>query len=142
MGERFDVCEYSIDRLRDLIVEKSRSSVEAVAGKLHLVYFDEYFSALGAKAIVVENDYIDRDYAGDQTLRQIRTNPRWPQKKPLIRQAGSAIGLYGFCCHWQRTAHSIGDNPRASNRLQGGSTLRDTSRTTFLRGSPDVEVSH
>ena len=72
MGERFDVCEYSIDRLRDLIVEKSRSSVEAVAGKLHLVYFDEYFSALGAKAIVVENDYIDRDYLEDYAGYYVR----------------------------------------------------------------------
>jgi len=72
MGERFEVCGYSIGRLRDLIVEKSRSTPEVVARKLHSVYFDEYFSALGAKTIVVENDYIDRDYLEDYAGYYVR----------------------------------------------------------------------
>jgi len=77
MGERFDVCEYSIDRLRDLIVEKSRSSGEVVAGKLHSIYFDEYFSALGARTVVVENDYIDRDYLEDYAGYYVRCFERY-----------------------------------------------------------------
>jgi hypothetical protein len=37
-------------------------------------------------------------------------------KRPLIRQAGSAVGLYGFCCHWQRTAFDIGPSTQDCNR--------------------------
>ena len=33
----------------------------------------------------------------DPKIAKMRT------KKPLIRQAGSAISLFRFCCHWQRT---------------------------------------
>lgn len=36
-----------------------------ISKKLHLVYFKEYFEELGAKTIVVEEDYIDRDYLED-----------------------------------------------------------------------------
>jgi hypothetical protein len=60
------VLPYSIDTLIQCLVQGSaQAPVDRISRKLHRVYFEEYFQSLSAKMIVVENDYIDRDYLED-----------------------------------------------------------------------------
>lgn len=63
----FDVIPYSVDNLIRCFVSSSLNlnAVEGVGEKLHLDYFTEYFSELGAQTILAEHDYIDRDYLED-----------------------------------------------------------------------------
>lgn len=65
MGSSYDVLPYSIENLKDQFVKLSAASEEAVGNKLQSEYFQGYFDALGAKTIVVEKHYIDRDYLED-----------------------------------------------------------------------------
>jgi hypothetical protein len=65
MTKPFEVYPYSIATLEQLLAEKSGALLEVVRGKLHSLYFEHYFGALGAQSIIVENDYIDRDFLED-----------------------------------------------------------------------------
>ena len=61
----YEIHPYSIDNLISILAEKSRACPETVKVKLHRVYFDGYFGTLQARTIIVENDYVDRDYLDD-----------------------------------------------------------------------------
>ncbi len=61
----FEVYPYSIDQLKSLICDKSLAPLNLINRKSHTVYFKNYFDALVAKTIVVENHYVDRDYLDD-----------------------------------------------------------------------------
>lgn len=69
MSTTYAVHPYHIDKLIALLVERSdnRASPFVVKEKLHTEYFKEYFSSTGVNAhtIVVENDYVDRDFLDD-----------------------------------------------------------------------------
>lgn len=69
---RFEVYPYSIGELERLLADKSSNSVELIAAKIHRNYFDGYFSSLHTSAILVENDYIDRDYLEDFAAYYVR----------------------------------------------------------------------
>jgi len=56
----FEVYEYSIEKLQQILAEKSKASPETIREKLHTFYFDNYFAGVGAKTILVENDYVDK----------------------------------------------------------------------------------
>lgn len=61
----FNVVAYSADCLLDLLAKLAGSRREDVDDKLHSIYFPEYFDHLGTQTIVVEYDYVDRDYLED-----------------------------------------------------------------------------
>lgn len=61
----YQVFEYSLDELLRLFKEHAGSSEDYVTGKFHSIYFRDYFSALKARTIVVEEHYVDRDYLED-----------------------------------------------------------------------------
>ncbi|MFL9977644.1 hypothetical protein [Paraburkholderia graminis] len=62
----FDVLPYSIENLVGCFAEASpQTSPESIQDKRHRVYFEEYFRELGAATILVEREYIDRDYLED-----------------------------------------------------------------------------
>jgi len=61
----FDVFPYSIARLERLLSEESLADAHIIKDKLHRTYFEEYFANIGAKTIVVENNYVDGDYLDD-----------------------------------------------------------------------------
>lgn len=69
-----DVRPWSIRALKDLFVEKSTASIARVEDKLHSQYFENYFghADIDAKRIVVEDDYIDRDYLEDYASYYVR----------------------------------------------------------------------
>jgi hypothetical protein len=62
----FEVHPYSIDNLIHCFVEGSEGATpDQIRKKFHRIYFEEYFQELQAKTIVVETDYIDKDYLED-----------------------------------------------------------------------------
>jgi hypothetical protein len=65
MGLGFEVHEYSIAALEQLIAEKSKNSSDVISKKFHRLYFKGYFDYIKARTIVVESEYVDRDYLED-----------------------------------------------------------------------------
>jgi hypothetical protein len=65
MALPYHVIPFSLDTLRDLLAAAARSDPAAIAAKGHLAYFYDYLTRLGARTILAENDYIDRDYLDD-----------------------------------------------------------------------------
>lgn len=65
MAVPFEVHSYSIQTLKHILSTKSGALPSVVEGKLHTLYFENYFDDLGASVILVENDYVDRDFIED-----------------------------------------------------------------------------
>jgi hypothetical protein len=72
MAAPFEVHPYSIGVLKQLLAEKSGAPLDIVHGKVHSLYFEEYFSHLGARTILVENGYIDHDFLEDYAGYYVR----------------------------------------------------------------------
>lgn len=75
-NEKYHVWRYSIERLKE-ILSQFPSSLSTVEAKLHVVYFEEYFEKLNALTIVVEDEYIDRDYLEDYAGYYVRCFERY-----------------------------------------------------------------
>jgi hypothetical protein len=60
-----EVHSYSIDTLREILSKKSGAPEDIISSKLHRHYFQGYFQEIGAKTIVVEEGYTDRDFLED-----------------------------------------------------------------------------
>lgn len=71
-AENPEVYGYDIKILRQLIASKSETDLSTIAQRLHPQYFEEYFTKLKAKTILVENRYIDRDYLEDFSAYYVR----------------------------------------------------------------------
>lgn len=93
------VLPYSIETLKRLFVEKSEASPEVVSKKLHTVYFEEYFSAIEARTIVVEDDYVDRDFLEDFASYYVKCHgqyDRWCTRLHFFKRAFSADDFAGL----------------------------------------------
>lgn len=77
----FAVHSYAIETLIQCFVNGSVfTSINQVKQKLHRIYFEEYFNQLNAKTIVVEEDYIDRDYLEDYAAYYDRCFRDYPRR--------------------------------------------------------------
>lgn len=77
----YEVLPYTVDNLVQCFVDgSSQTSIDAVREKRHRVYFEEYFSELGAVTIVAEYDYIDRDYLEDYAAYYDRCFREYPRR--------------------------------------------------------------
>ncbi|KVR71565.1 hypothetical protein WK24_10830 [Burkholderia vietnamiensis] len=88
----YKVFPYTVDNLIQCFVDGSKltTSIDAVREKRHRVYFEEYFAELGAATIVVECDYVDRDYLEDYAAyydRCFREYSRRTQRLHFFRNA-------------------------------------------------------
>lgn len=73
MADAYEVVHYQkIDDLIPLFCLSHHSDQASVAGKSHCDYFEGYLSALNAKTIVVEKNYVDRDYLADYSAYYVR----------------------------------------------------------------------
>ncbi|MEO5357508.1 MAG: hypothetical protein H7844_09445 [Nitrospirae bacterium YQR-1] len=61
----YEVVPYRVDELCKLLCNSCFASASEITSKLHIVYFAEYFDYIKAKTIVVEYEYIDRDFLED-----------------------------------------------------------------------------
>jgi len=68
----FEIYPYSITKLKEILLLKSKATREIVEDKLHCFYFEGYFSYLKAATIFVENRYIDRDFLDDFSKYYVR----------------------------------------------------------------------
>jgi hypothetical protein len=57
----FDFCN-NICQMQTMARSERHRGLGYSEAKSHLSYFDEYFSTVGAKMILTENPYTDRDY--------------------------------------------------------------------------------
>lgn len=65
MARPYDVIPYCIEQLLGLLATHTLAVPTEISNKLHSTYFRDYFQELGARTIVVEYDYIDRDFLED-----------------------------------------------------------------------------
>lgn len=60
-----EVYPYTHQRLMGVLTRKARTSAQSMALRIHGIYFNDYFSALKAKTMVIENHYVDQHYLDD-----------------------------------------------------------------------------
>jgi hypothetical protein len=77
----FDVQPYDLDRFVTVVAATSsgKSAAEIKASK-HLVYFNKYLDKIGAKTLVAESPYIDRDFLEDFAAYYVRCFPKYPRE--------------------------------------------------------------
>jgi hypothetical protein len=80
VSQPFEVFEYHIDKLSEILAEKSGGSLKDINKKLHRHYFENYFDGIGARTIIVENDYIDRDFLDDYAEYYVKCFKRYRRK--------------------------------------------------------------
>lgn len=68
----FDVQPYSLDGLKQLFVQATKVPTLRVDGKSHVGYLHRYLEHIGAQTVVIESDYIDRDYFEDYAGYYVR----------------------------------------------------------------------
>jgi hypothetical protein len=74
----FEVFPYSFDRLVTLIAEGSHhKSEKEIRARPHAKYFEGYLEQLGAKSLLVERNYIDRDFLEDFAAYYVRCFPSY-----------------------------------------------------------------
>jgi hypothetical protein len=80
----FEVFPYNLDHLVTLIAEGSHhQSKDEIRAKRHTEYFDHYLKKLEAKTLLVERNYIDRDFLEDYAAYYVRCFPEY--RKTCIR---------------------------------------------------------
>lgn len=74
------VVEYTTDSLETLFHEIANVPTSLIKLKGHCDYFQEYLSKIGAKTIIVEKGYVDRDYLEDFSGYYVRCFTRYDSK--------------------------------------------------------------
>lgn len=74
------VVEYAPDSLERLFHEIANIPISVIRKKRHGDYLKEYLTNIGAKTIVVEKDYVDRDYLEDFSGYYVRCFTRYDRK--------------------------------------------------------------
>lgn len=75
----FKVYDYSEERLKSILSEYSKCA--NVDSRPHFKYFtDKYFKKLGVKTLLVEVDYIDRDYLDDYSSYYVKCFHKYERK--------------------------------------------------------------
>jgi hypothetical protein len=76
----FEIYPYSIEQLTKVFAEKSAANSNQIKNKIHLIYFREYFENIHAQTILVEKEYIDRDFLEDYSFYYVRCFPEYERK--------------------------------------------------------------
>jgi len=72
MNDPLEVYPYSIDKLIEIIADKSKNPQDVILNKLHHIYFQGYCDDIGVKTIVVENSYVDQHFLEDYSAYYVR----------------------------------------------------------------------
>lgn len=76
----YEVESYSISTLGQLLDRYSYRGAGYSQGKSHLSYFDDYLTAIGARTIVIEHSYTDRDYLEDYVAYYARCHASYDRR--------------------------------------------------------------
>lgn len=68
----FEVHSYTISELKSLLANRKTTTLGIIDKKAHSAYLDDYLKELCAKTILVENNYIDRDFLEDYSGYYVR----------------------------------------------------------------------
>lgn len=79
-NDALEVYPYSIDELKNIITVNYKSTSDAVLKKCHFHYFNEYFDYIKAKTIVVEKNYVDKDFLEDFSAYYVRCFSEYKRK--------------------------------------------------------------
>lgn len=109
----FEIETYTREKLIEVIVSKSEASSGLIEAKNHVDYLDEYFHELGAKTILVENNYFDRDYLEDYAAHYARCFHRYRRRCTRLHFFSDEIRKEQFLALLRR--ESV---PPATNNLQ------------------------
>ena len=99
MQPPFEVYPYSAAQLIGLITDKSGGDQHCVSHKLHSTYFEEYFSEIGAKTILVENRYIDKDFLEDFAGYYVRCFRDYDRRCTRIHFFRAPFNYEGFASY-------------------------------------------
>ncbi len=91
-----DVVPYTFENLRRLLLQGDHISSAVLDDKPHIAYFRTYFDKLGPSSIVVEGDYIDRDYMDDYANYYARCFADYPRRCMRLHFFCHAFGLADF----------------------------------------------
>ena len=135
---QYSVIDYSIDNLCDVISAENKISNQVLRNKLHIIYLEGYFQDINAQTIVLERDYIDKDYLEDYAAYYVRSFNSY--KRTCIR-------LHFFTkAFTEESFNSIlsntGDNELTSNDYVGFIVIKPLPQTilgrTCLRTYPNA----
>ena len=105
----YDVYPYERDRLVALIAAGSHhKSEDEIRSKQHTQYFDDYLTKLEAKTLLVEYNYIDRDFLEDYAAYYVRCFPHYQKTCARIHVFRQTISPAAFeaCLAGDETALS------------------------------------
>lgn len=79
VADPYDVIPYTTDEIAKIVAARDKSALneDDFRQRSHYHYFHGYCHDLSAKTIVVEHDYIDRDYIEDYAGYYVRCFPRY-----------------------------------------------------------------
>jgi hypothetical protein len=69
----FDILPYTFDNFKSCLTAQATSCEAAIHQKQHLSCFQNYFSHIGVKTIVVEKEYVNRDFLEDYSSYYVRS---------------------------------------------------------------------
>ena len=70
--ESYSVLPYSEQSLKDTLVEASHNKSETLRLKTHAEYINAYLKQLGACTMIIEREYVDRDFLEDFAAYHVR----------------------------------------------------------------------
>ena len=76
----FEVFKYNASKLKNLLANDSDVTLKVVGNKGHSSYLEDYFKKLCAETILVENEYVDRDFLEDYAGYYVRCFHLYPRK--------------------------------------------------------------
>ncbi len=79
MTKEYEVLPYSI-KLKEVFPAYCKTDVTSTSDKSHLEYFETYLKYLNTKTIIVEKDYVDRDYLEDYAAYYVRSFTNYDRK--------------------------------------------------------------
>jgi hypothetical protein len=92
----FQAYPYSVDELKNILANSSKASLHAIEQKSHISYLDQYLLAIGVKTILVEYEYIDRDFLEDFAGYYVRCFPDYERKCARLHFFSSSFDRSDF----------------------------------------------
>ena len=80
MSDEFEIFSYSPEKLKKVIVEKTKTSLNVIQRKIQLAYFEKKFEKINPITVLVEKNYIDRDFLEDYSNYYIKCFANYSSK--------------------------------------------------------------
>ncbi len=132
----YSIESYSIDALRRIFSEEASVPLSTIQTKPHLGYFEGYFEFIKAKSILIERDYIDRDYLEDFASYYVRCFHQYPHVCSRLHFFNEVISVEDF-----EAALKGADHKKLSDSYLGFIVVKPLPQTiigrTCLKTYPD-----